>query len=672
MVNTGEIISYNSQIWLSQEYVLQHAGVTYPYLRVAKTRAKTDASKAWQHAVLLNRCYFSYTALPVHCANRLVPIAQLAQLATELHNDVTTIVQTAASNRYRQFRNGFADNDDLARAAAIIHEAGNYCRANGVSFNKSPFFERLGNEVHLQGIKYLPRNWRNLRNKVQAYTQGQPVTKIVAAKNTGNKNRAVYAGNHLVMGWIEEMADSQKNYSYAFIWRKLVTICAQHAIGAAPSQRWVASYLMLPATQFRVQERFGANSRFNHKYRAYTPTQSALFAGDCWDIDGTRVNLISHHAGYTIDKNGKRTPKQKFLYIIAVRDVMSGDVLAREYCYQENAQAVINALAQAVKTTGYLPYELRYDRFPGHNTPVWQWVENGMQAAGVIMSQTHKAEGKARIERWWGTLQNVFMAESNLYYGEGVRSTRRYAHRATEYVQAMVQQAKTEGFNFNDATAETDRILENYTSTPYSAWSAKYKTITQSPAQLHTACTKPNTTTIEHAHYCYLFGLHKKVSIRNNMVLTQIANATYYYAITDVTIIEKYTGVKLLNCFDIEDLNQVHLFDGANYIGSFNQLTPAQQYGPKKDMRAVGKIKAIAEKTKAHRLAKSIEIENAKETALQNLEAEEAEAASGTFEIGIRLPKHQAEAAETAFLQEQWADDDDEQELKINIWDSNL
>ncbi len=661
MINSGDIINYQSDIWLSQEYILEHTGVSYSYLRVAKTRAKKDETKSWQHTELMNRCYFSYSALPRTASTQLSPLNKLIAHATELHDDVTSIVTAATINRYKLFLASMPI--DLAKSAAVIHEASIYCKQNGISFSKSQFFERLGREIDIQGLKYLPRTWRNLRDKVRDYASGTPITELVAAKNEGNNNRAAYANNELIKGWLIELADSQKNYSYAFMWRKIRTICQQYGINKVPSQRWVSDFVAKPETQFLIQERYGVGSRFNHKYRSYTPTQSALFAGDCWDIDGTRINIIDHRGTYRDKKSGKKVTGQKFLYIIAVRDVMSGLVLGWEYCYEESAQAVINALAMAVSTSGYLPYEIRYDRFPGHNTEDWAWVETGLQQADVTMTQTVKAEGKAKIERWWETLQSVFMMESDLFYGEGVKSTRRYAHRSKEYVAAMRQKAMKAGFNFDDAVRETDSFLERYANTPYSNYSTKFKKIDKSPFQLHDESDKPNTIEIEEAHYCYLFGMRKEVSIRNNMIMTQIANATYYYAIDDVEMIEKYTGTKLLNCFDFEDLEQVHLFDGEDYLGTFNQITPAQQYGPDKDMRAVGKMKSIAEKANNYRKVKALQIEVEKEELLQASEPEEVSSELGVALTG-HISKHDYEAAETAYLHQQW---EDEEELNINI-----
>lgn len=655
MINSADIIKYNNDLWLSQDYIL-NSGIDYNYLRVAKTRANKGAT-SWIHETIANRCYFKYTALPRTATAKLDDAGTLASNAVMVENDIVSIVSRALYSTFKLFLKGMSD--DEARSAAVLHEASIYVKNNNLSFSKSQFFEQLATEIEVQQLKYLPTSWRNLRDKVKAYSEGTHITDIVYAKNRGNENRSMFTNNDMMLNWLLDLGQSQHNYTSSMIWRKLSTVCLQHNVIKTPSLRWVSDFLSKPESQFLINQRFGANSRFNSKYRSYTPTLGALYAGDCWEIDGTRVNIIDHKA--VIEKDGKRVTTSKFLYIIAVRDVMSGLPLGWEYCYEESADAVTNALAMAVRNAGYLPYEIRYDRFPGHNTAEWLFIEASLRRMGVEMTQTVKAEGKAHIERWWGTLQTVFMSASDLYYGEGIKSSRKYAHRSKEYVMKMRSWASKNGFNFDDACRETNKILEAWSSTAYSVWSTKFKTIDKSPLELHNECNHPNTIDIGHPRFCYLFGIRKEVSIRNYMILTQIDNATYYYGIDDCAVAEKYTGVKTINCFDPENFDKVHLFMGENYLGTFGRITPAQQYGPNKDMRAVGKVKAIADKMNRHRVTK---ISKFAESDYEEVEEPVLVTPETGILLGHRVAKRDYEAAESTFLKEQW--DDEGEGLKIN------
>lgn len=108
---------------------------------------------------------------------------------------------------------------------------------------------------------------------------------------------------------------------------------------------------------------------------------------------------------------------------------------------------------------------MRYDRFPGYNTAEWAFFGYEMRRHGVVMTVTSKAEGKAHIERSWGTLQSVFMSQNSYYYDEGIKSTHSYAHRSKDYVLKMRQKAAKMDFDFNDASGEMDKILNAYSTT---------------------------------------------------------------------------------------------------------------------------------------------------------------------------------------------------------------
>ncbi|WP_165020154.1 integrase catalytic domain-containing protein [Dysgonomonas sp. ZJ279] len=650
-VNTGDIISYKSSLYLSQEYILDHAGISAGYLRVAKSRANKGTSESWQNVELHNTSYFKYANIPASSKCNLPTRDNLQMLAVRYDTDIVSLINTAKEDTTKDFLGLYKNDEDLALAAAIIHEANKYIINNKVSFAKSAFFDELADEIKLQDLKHLPKTWRNVRDKVQEYHNTSKITDLVFAKNKGNNHRTKFANDETIKAWLITFIESQKNYSAAFIHRKVKRMSLQSGIDH-PSVRWISNFLADPETQYLTQQRYGSNSRFNRKYIPSIPTKTAVFAGDCWQIDGTRVNIIDHKATY-INKQGKKVTGQKFLYIIAVRDVMSGMPLGWEYCYEETADAVINALAMAVRTAGYLPYEFVYDRFPGHNTTEWQTIETYMRAKGTRMTIAYKADGKANIERWWGTLQDVFMMDSDLYYGQGIKSTRRHAHRSKEYVQSMRQWANKNHFNYDDACKETDKIVNSYLNTPFSEYSTKFKSIDQSPMELHEESDKPNTYPITDHDWCFLFGLNKQVSIFNYMIHTQIDNAHYYYGIDDCDVIAKYTGVKLTNCFDYENLDTVHLYDGDEYVGSFAGIEPAQQFGPDRDMRAVGRLKSIATKVDTDRKAKRAKIKDTElDVAIQH-EASEVNMMQG----GI-LPKHTYEDSESAFLLEEWDEGD--------------
>ena len=675
VVAQGDILMIEKQLWIMQGVLVDNSLVGEVNLR---TNCRHEFKKSlpagkhtgalmpetgayWRYGKINSEYIYCYTNLPDNIKAKLPSYVELLSKAVRPFNPVENLIEKAVLGDYKVFIHKYTDldkNNDIeaAKAAAIVHNAKEFVENHGISYNKSEFFTQLAGELKSLGIKYMPKTWRNLRDKIRDYSP-ESVTNIVKSKNLGNKNKVLKHAD-ILHAWLVELQESGKNYSYAGMHRKMNLLCEQNELHA-PCLRWVSGKASSAKMQYLTSGRYG-DSRFGQNYRHYTPSKSAVYAGDCWQIDGTRVNIIDHTA--IVMKDGKRMRSQKYLYIVAVRDVMSGLPLGWEYCYDEDANAVINALSMAVRNAGYLPYELVHDRFPGHNTQQWDWVSDNLVRMGVKVTVSHDPNVKGNIERWFGTLQDVFMSESDLYYGHGIKSSRRWAHRTKEYIAQMREWAKKSGFSFDDACRETDKILDAYCHTKYSSYSRKFAKIQQTPAQLHEQSDKPHTITLQEHEYLYIFGLLKQLSVRNYMLETQIDNAKYYYGIDDISIAENYTGVKLNCAFDYEDYSRVHLFDGVRYLGTFNMFNQAQRFGPDKDMRAVGIMNQIKEEHQKNKAQKLAELKAAIRE-LEEVDEDTGEVSEVALLQGGRLPKSVYEAAETAYLKQQFDDEDEEEDL---------
>ena len=192
-----------------------------------------------------------------------------------------------------------------------------------------------------------------------------------------------------------KMRAMPQNYTNEFIIRTIQN--AYKVRGQkVPGRRWFGMKVFeQPKTKYLTATgRYGQGSRKAFEQTGYIPMQNALFAGDCWQVDATRVNMIEHAK----DKG------KGFLFIVAVRDVYSGDLLGYNFDYSENRWAVMAALKMAVQNTGYLPYELVTDRFPGHNTDEVKRIMNSLKRMGTEVTITHRPTGKAHLERSFSTL----------------------------------------------------------------------------------------------------------------------------------------------------------------------------------------------------------------------------------------------------------------------------
>lgn len=524
----------------------------------------------------------------------------------------------------------------LAEACVVIHFAATWiiqCQLETRDRNK--FFDILGTVIDELGLRYVPTNPRRLKERILPVLNGEKkVVEMVDLPRKGNKNRQTHEDTELV-SWLFQLRSMPQNYSGAFITRKISQMC--ELVGKeTPSQSWFYRQFQSNKTRFLTSEyRWGRNSRKANLYEGYVPIANALFAGDCWQIDGSRINMIEHQAA-----DGSK----KFLYGIAIRDVHSGDVPGFHLDVAERAAGYINALKMACYACGYLPYQIIVDQFPGHNSSEWQIFEQRLINLGVTISYTSVAQGKSQIERWFGTLQTVFMMESRYYYGEGIQSTRDYAHRAASYLASMRKTCKKEGWDFDAAWREACRVIVAYRDTPLKDYSRKHANCAESPRTLHNKSEKPHVIRVDEWEQALLFGLEKEVSInRGGVIKTQILNVEYIYVVDNYDVIANYRNVVL--AYDLDDLSKVHLFDTTperRFLCEAVHQDRIQIYGPKADFEALAKAKQRRD--------------NIRQRRKEDLEAIISAGSEVDLLLGGLATKMERESAESLYLTERQDD----------------
>lgn len=642
--------------WISEHYLLSACeGLDADYLRtkcryrftesLRRPNKKTfppDTGASWRWAKVGGQFYYDYNRIPEKYRTQLPALQELQNGVSVPKGKHTELVNRALTQTYKAYLRSYpgiseAKAVQLARAAALIQEAVEHIQETGYDVRNMAFFIELCEDV--RGINYLPSSHRVMKSKILAVLNaGSTITDVIDLPRAGNSNAKKYDDPE-IMAWMIQMRNMPHNYTNAHIARKLRTLCELSA-KPVPSASWFNNELAKPFTKFLTAPgRWGKNGKRGARYRGYIPVENAMFAGDCWQADGTRVNLIGHKG-----KDGK----QEFLYIIAVRDVYSGDLLGWHLDTKEDRWGWICAIKMAVACAGYTPWELVIDRFPGHNTNEWELAQKRLELTGTTVTITSAATGKARIERMFGTLQTVFMQDSDYYYGEGVQSRRDYAHRSEEYLTHMQRQANREGWDFDAAFKEANRIIEAYRSTPLSHYSRKYATVQQCPRELHEQCEKPHTAQVEPWDFVGMFGLEKRVKMRSEGIIkTEIQRVEYFYIVQQYETIAHYKEVAL--CYDMDDLGTVYLFEptldvNRKYLGEAQEQQRAQMYGPNAD-RKVGKAKERLKEIQTRRK--------------EDLEALTAAGNDLAFLLGAASSKDDVANAENAWLLEragEWKD----------------
>ncbi len=606
-----------NELWISESYLLQLLpALSADYLRVKarpaykqsvlkcyhKNTFLPDTGKAWRFSKQKGTFYYEFDSVPDKAPSMYR--SQLP-LRSELIELIKTVKQQQAVTPLEEFLNPYLNQHyisflpeygectkqqqtNLSKAAATLKAACDYIQENNIDFHKTDFFKAFTQLTKDLQLPYCSYNHRYFKGQCEAVLKHhQTISTVIKLPRSQNNNAAKHSEDKEVESWITQMRMMGENYTNEHIIRKVKWMC-QVCDKPIPSDRWIGSVMETHNHKWlTANTRFGSKGRHGQMYRGYIPGKNAMFAGDCWQVDGTRVNLIDF----------KLSDKNVFLYVVAVRDVHSGDVLGYSFDISENRWTVINALKMAVEEAGYLPYQIMFDRFPGHNTPEAENLFNDLKAWGTQIMFGHTATAKAKLERWFSTMQQVFMQDSKYYYGEGIMSRNKFAHRSKEYLQKVKSISKQEGWDFDKASDEAGQMIERYRNTPVNTYSRKFQFIDKAPAALHSDSEKPNVTIIQDFEILYLFGLRTQCKIKNEGIITlQIQNYPFVYRCTDAAIISKYDRVTV--CYDLEDLSTIHLYEISDkkvlktHLGVARETT-VQLYGPDAEWGKINEQKAV-------------------------------------------------------------------------------
>ncbi|MFC5408039.1 hypothetical protein ACFPMF_01870 [Larkinella bovis] len=492
---------------------------------------------------------------------------------------------TSGSDRQRKMT-----IQSLARAAAVIETIGAYYE--GLDWRDYGPIEKavawLDSEYDFyfpKGCQYLPKSGIRLKEAVMQRFFGRketgkprennplPITEVIRLPRQGNDNRDKFSNDRELLSWVVQARMDNRNWTARDIARKIAQVC-QITGKKAPSESWVSQLLCEPKIQQLTTGRWGHEGGKAAIYQHYISVNRAMYAGDCWQIDATRFNFIEHKT-----PDGKST---QFLFIVAIRDVYSGYIVGVDFGVTENRWTYINALRMAARVTGYLPHTLVHDRFPGHMSDEMQIVLGKMEAKGVKLVCTHKATGKAALERWFDTLQTVFESQSKYYYGQGIRSTRDYAHRAPAYLDKLRKEARAEGFDFDQAWQEAWQCVDSYNQTRVGYYSKKHPDLKLSPSQLHEQSEKPHVYGLELWDEAALFWLEKVVTISRNQILITVHKQDHIYQIFDHKLLYSYSKKKISVRYDETDLSQIMLFvpESDVFITELKETSKVTLYGP--------------------------------------------------------------------------------------------
>ncbi len=589
------------QIWLAEEYIIQQTGVGYDYLRV-----KRNSSKSWDFITHSGTRFYEYYSIPDRAPSNyrsrlpefddlLELIAQKEVTDTGFEPVFEEALTRADSYTYIYKLETEGRRMALGRAAAVTEAACAYINATHYNLRSNELIDEMSRLCRQHNVYYLPQNARRLKQKIMQRIAGTPLSEIVKAPRAGNNNAAKYKNDSELEAWVFDLAANPKNFSDQYICRKVQELCSLTG-KAIPANETIRALLNDRSVKYLTSvSRHGSGTREAADYEASIPVAKAVHAGDCWQIDATRVNLIAHERSVA-DNDGKKKTVLANLMVCAVRDVYSGKCLGYSFDYAENYIMYHNALKLAVQEAGYLPYELVADKFPGHNKPEGIQLRETFQFMGVKWTTTSRATGKAQVERWFNTMQQVEMQGHDYYYGEGIRSTRAHAHASPDHIAKMKRQAKNMAFNMQDTIDIYSGMIESHNARHYSQYSRKLKHLHKSPADLHAESEKPNTIAVSDQKINHIFGAKTDVKIKaNGLFKIELRHIDHYYLITDYDIVEK--NARVCVSYDPNDMTSVCVYkrvEGSSwllFLCRSELFKQPQIYGPQAEMGRLAELK---------------------------------------------------------------------------------
>lgn len=640
----GDIITKQSgdkrTVWLSQRFIMEVCDIADSHFRKNRATYKNsvqkcyhhhnilpDSGKGWRWAKMDAGFYYDLARIPNRSPQNYREFFGDASELVKNYEDFTkgnqssefeTMFKRHLNRVYSSYLEFYFEANEiqrpaLAKACAVIDFILDY--KDDYPGTKNKLYKDLEPVLKKLDLQYIPHHHLRLKDKIDELfaTESLAIPDIIKLPRTGNVNSVIFDDPQL-KSWVMQLRSSPRNYSDEYIIRKGKFMC--ELMGKrVPSDSWFKkTILQLPSTKFLTSKRYGS-SRKAQIHKSYIPTEGSVNAGDCWEMDATRVNITSHLHEIE-DENGKKSKVDKFLMVVAIRDVHSGDVLGYSFDHSENRWVYHNAIAMAVKNTGYLPYEIITDRFPGHNTPEIEQLFAEIKQLGCNIEITHNANGKANIERFFRTLQQITMPDSDYYYGEGIQSRSLSAFRSPEYIAQIKKESKKAGFDMVAAVEESTFIIESFRDTLYSKYSRKHKNVHFSPRQIHDNSEKPHVIEVSDATISKLFGEKKDAQInRNGQIETEIFGAKMHYFISPAyyDIIKNYHLESVVLTYDIEDLTVVYLWEKHGILlkslCEAEFFVPAKTKGPNKMMQQVGVAKArekVIETLKSNDLAAEI------------------------------------------------------------------
>ena len=217
-------------IWLHSELIRGWLKLSEVYLRKVRSVYKDSVQKchhgktwlpdtglAWRWGKKDGEIYFCYDNIPnkaptnykdqLPSINEMFHMEHLAKGNGDFKTPLNQFLKEFIAENKDSYNRHYAQyterqQQQLSMAAAGLAGTVAYIKAAGIDHNKLAFYQHAATELQNIGATYLPSYYRNLKNKVTALLNGQPINELVHLKREGNTNALTHGSDADIEAWV--------------------------------------------------------------------------------------------------------------------------------------------------------------------------------------------------------------------------------------------------------------------------------------------------------------------------------------------------------------------------------------------------------------------------------------------------------------------------------------
>lgn len=335
------------------------------------------------------------------------------------------------------------------------------------------------------------------------------------------------------------------------------------------------------------------------KYGYQFKTKMPAFRDSLWYSDGTKLNY------YYLNEEGKIETCQ----VYEVMDSFSEVFLGYHISKTEDYKAQYSAYKMAIQTSGFRPYQIKYDNQGGHGK-----LQAGdfLSKIARIQTATQPYNGKSKtIESAFGRFQQQYLKRDWFFTGQNITAKKQESKANMEFILA------------NKANLPSLEDIKKVYEERRKEWNSAPHHKTGIPRiDMYLQSKNPDTKAIEIWDMVNMFWVTRKkpATVDTQGISFTEKKVDYFYMVynedgmPDLEWLKKSIGKKFVVKFDPEDMSEIRLFEdtklGLRFITAATTKVEVSRGMQGQEEFEASHIRKVTDQVKKVRLSTRDEMEN--------------------------------------------------------------